>query len=425
MKKIYSFSIYILIFFIRLASLFNEKARQSIIGRKQWRKKLRHALQSNTNKIIWIHVSSLGEFEQAKPLITRIKSDYPQYKILLTFFSPSGYNACKNFPYADWIFYMPYDTVQNAKDFLDIVRPQFVLFIKYEFWLNFLFEIQKRKNNIKCFLISSVFRKHQPFFKWYGGIFRQALKIYDTIFVQDKLSLKFLKLLGINNNVYLSGDTRVDRVVEIAKQSISIPVIEEYCKNYRVIIAGSSWYSDEKILIPALVKLKEKYNVRFIIAPHHPDKKNINKLVQLLDKYHLSYSKYTELSNNDKISTDVLIIDTIGILNKIYRYAHIAYIGGGFNDGIHNILEPAVYGLPVLFGKKYEKFYEAVELIKLCGAFSIENSDELLHHLEALLSDNEKYTSVQSIIKSFISEHHGAVEKTMQVLNKEFTSTIT
>ncbi len=419
MKRLYSLSIHILVLVIRLASLFNEKAKQATQGREQWRKKLKDVLRNNQNEILWIHVSSLGEFEQARPLIIHLKSDYPEYKILLTFFSPSGYNACQSFPYADWMFYMPYDTVKNAKDFLDIVKPKYVFFIKYEFWLNFLFEINRRKNYIKCFLISSVFRKHQPFFKWYGKIFRKALEVYDIIFVQDELSLRLLKLLGKDKNVHLSGDTRIDRVIEIAKQKVSLPIIEDYCKNYRIVIIGSSWPADEKVFVPALAKLKGKHTIRYIIAPHHPDKKNINKLSRLLEKYSLTYCKYTTLSSNDKITTDVLIIDTVGILNKLYRYADIAYIGGGFSDGIHNILEPAVYNIPVLFGPRYEKFYEAEELIKLKGAFCVRNENDLFDYLNELLNNKGMYTHTQSVIKSFIEEHQGAVEKTMVILNRE------
>ncbi|GAB4452113.1 MAG: glycosyltransferase N-terminal domain-containing protein [Bacteroidia bacterium] len=420
MKFLYDLSIYFLIAGIQLASLFNKKAKDAISGRKKWRNKLKEALKNNHQKIIWFHISSLGEFEQARPLIIQIKTHYPQYKIVITFFSPSGYNAQKNFQYADFVFYLPFDTSQNVSDFLDIVQPSFVFFVKYEFWINFLLQLQKRKSHkIKCFLISSIFRKHQPFFKWYGKIFINALKTFDVIFVQDYLSIRLLKKIGIEKNVHLSGDTRVDRVVEIAQLPFSSAVIENFIQQHKVIIAGSTWLNDEKILIPTLAQLKNNFSFKTIIAPHQPDEKNISNLIHLLNKYQLSYCKYTEIQDAPNISVtqyDVMIIDTIGILNKIYRYGYIAYIGGGFSDGIHNILEPAAYGLPVIFGKKYHKFYEATELIRNKGAFSISNENELLEKLSQLFNDEKIYFETQKSVKAFIQTHQGGVKKTMQVL---------
>ncbi|MEW6772829.1 MAG: glycosyltransferase N-terminal domain-containing protein [Bacteroidota bacterium] len=422
MKFLYDLSIYFLVAGIKIASLFNKKANDSISGRKNWRNKLKEALKNNHQKIIWFHISSLGEFEQARPLIIQIKTHYPQYKILITFFSPSGYNAQKNFQYADFVFYLPFDTPQNASDFLDIVQPSFVFFVKYEFWINFLIQLQKRKShNLKCFLISSIFRKHQPFFKWYGKIFINALKTFDIIFVQDNLSIRLLKKIGFEKNIYLSGDTRVDRVVEIAQQHFSSAVIDNFVQQHKTIIAGSTWLNDEKILIPTLAQLKNHFSLKTIIAPHQPDDKNISNLIHLLNKYQLSHCKYTEVQNSSNISVtqyDVMIIDTIGILNKIYRYGYIAYIGGGFSDGIHNILEPAAYGLPVVFGKKYQKFYEATELIKNKGAFTISNENELLEKLYQLFNDEKIYFETQKSVKEFIYTHQGGVKKTMQVLEK-------
>ncbi|GIV26808.1 MAG: 3-deoxy-D-manno-octulosonic acid transferase [Bacteroidia bacterium] len=422
MKILYSISIYCLILIIRLAALFNSKAHQAISGRKNWRKQLKDKLSNNTAPIIWFHVSSLGEFEQARPLIIQIKTSYPHYKILLTFFSPSGFNARKNFEYADYVFYLPYDIPQNANDFIDIVKPSIVIFVKYEFWLNFLFTLKEKKEqyNIKCFLISSIFRKHQPFFKWYGSIFIDALKVFDKIFVQDELSLRLLKKINFENDIVLAGDTRIDRVIEIAQQEVNFHEIKAFCQSHKIIIAGSTWYPDEKLLIPVWAKLKQSIsNIRFIIAPHQVEEKNIQKLIQLFEKYQLTYLRYTQIEkNNTQLnSVDVLIIDTIGILNKIYRFAHIAYIGGGFSDGIHSILEPAVYGLPVIFGKKYQKFYEAVELIKLKGAFSIQNEEEVFIIFHQLINNKEFYHSAQKSIISFIDAHKGATFKTLNVLN--------
>lgn len=424
MQLLYSLSIYAIILSIRIASWFNTKAQQSIEGRKNWRKKLNDTIK-NTENIIWIHVSSLGEFEQARPLIVQIKQQYPEYKILITFFSPSGYNARKNFEYADYVFYLPYDTFKNAQDFLNIVKPKWILFVKYEFWINFLNAIiqYKTQNNAKCFLISSIFRKHQPFFKWYGKIFTRALSAFDIIFVQDQLSVKLLKKLGFNNNVYLSGDTRIDRVIEIAQQTTTFPLLEKFCKHTKNIICGSTWDQDEKIIVPALKKLSVKYKIKIVIAPHHPDERNISKLIHLLKQYNLSYCRYTnaENTNDEQISNaNVLIIDTIGILNKVYKYGYIAYVGGGFTNGIHNILEPAVYGLPVLFGIKYQKFYEATELIKTKGAYCIKNEKEALALFEFLLNNQDMYNLSKQSVLQFINKHKGGVDRTMKVLEPYF-----
>ncbi|MCX7728425.1 MAG: 3-deoxy-D-manno-octulosonic acid transferase [Bacteroidia bacterium] len=423
MQFLYTLSIYGLILGIRLASLFNKKAQQAIEGRKNWKHKLKDKLNGNTQKIIWFHVSSLGEFEQARPLIVQIRKQFPHYRILITFFSPSGYNAQKNFEYADDVFYLPYDTPQNAIDFMDIVKPRFIFFVKYEFWLNFLNEIIRRKvqGTIHCFLISSIFRKHQPFFKWYGKIFINGLAAFDKIFVQDKLSMRLLKKINIESNVILSGDTRIDRVIEIAHQTYQNHEIEQFCNNQKVIICGSTWYQDEKIVLPVLKNLRTKYDIKIMIAPHHPDEKNVSHLETLLNQYELLHCRYTQIQSiglKELSEKNVLIIDTIGILNKIYRYGYVAYIGGGFTDGIHNILEPAVYGLPVIFGKKYHKFYEATELIKMKAAFAITNETELSDVLENLLGSNTIYTSAQHAVNEFIDEHKGGVSRTMTVLEK-------
>lgn len=426
MKLLYSLSIRCLISGIKIASLFNNKAKQAIEGRKNWRKIISDALKNNSDKIIWFHVSSLGEFEQARPLIIKIKTQFPEYKILLTFFSPSGYNARKNFEYADWVFYMPYDTSGNARDFLDIVKPHSIIFVKYEFWLNFLNEIKRRKSNndkINCFLVSSIFRKHQPFFKWYGKIFVEALTAYDKIFVQDNLSIRLLKKIGIENNVILSGDTRVDRVIEISQQNYISKEIENFCNGQTTIICGSTWYPDEQILVPVFSKYISSHSIKIIIAPHQPDEKNVSKLIKLLENNKITYCRFTHLSNSnidEYKNSNVLIIDTVGVLNKIYRYGYLAYIGGGFTDGIHNILEPAVYGLPVIFGPKYEKFYEAVELIKSKGAFTIKNISEFDNVLGKLLNDKQLYNSSQKAVNTFIKEHQGAVEKTISELKRYF-----
>jgi len=421
MMFLYTLSIYSLALAIKIAALFNKKAKQAIEGRKNWRSKLLKFKQEFPHKkIIWFHISSLGEFEQARPLIIRIKTDYPEYAIVITFFSPSGYEKCKHFEYADAVFYLPYDTPKNARDFLNILQPKFSLFVKYEFWLNYLNEIFKRKNEIQCFLISSIFRKHQPFFKWYGSIFRQALKTYDVIFVQDELSIKLLKKIGITNNVVLAGDTRIDRVVEIAQQEVSFPEIEAFSNDSITIIAGSTWEKDEKLLLPVIFDLQRYYShLRLIIAPHNVEETNIQRLCELLNKQGFNFARYTQrnsLSTNELKTKNVFVIDTIGVLNKIYRYGYLAYIGGGFSDGIHNILEPAVYGLPVVFGPNYHKFYEAEVLIKTKGAFCITNKEDLKKIFFHLIENKDIYLTAQNSIKTFIEHHKGSVERTMSVL---------
>ena len=421
MMFLYTLSIYSLALAIKIATLFNKKAKQAIEGRKNWRSKLLKFKQEFPHKkIIWFHISSLGEFEQARPLIIRIKTDYPEYAIVITFFSPSGYEKCKHFEYADAVFYLPYDTPKDARDFLNILQPKFSLFVKYEFWLNYLNEIFKRKNEIQCFLISSIFRKHQPFFKWYGSIFRQALKTYDVIFVQDELSIKLLKKIGITNNVVLAGDTRIDRVVEIAQQEVSFPEIEAFSNDSITIIAGSTWEKDEKLLLPVIFDLQRYYShLRLIIAPHNVEEKNIQRLCQLLNKQGFNFVRYTQrnsLSTDELKTKNVFVIDTIGVLNKIYRYGYLAYIGGGFSYGIHNILEPAVYGLPVVFGPNYNKFYEAEVLIKTKGAFCITNKEDLKKTFFHLIENKDIYLTAQNAIKTFIEHHKGSVERTMSVL---------
>lgn len=424
---LYNTGIQIMILIFRIAAHFHLKANEAIKGRKNWKQKITNALKNNQHNIVWFHISSLGEFEQARPLIIKLKSQFPHYKILITFFSPSGFNAQKNFEYADWVFYLPFDTPHNAKTFLDIVKPKFIFFIKYEFWINFLFEIQKRKKNneIKCFLISSIFRKHQPFFKWYGKIFKNALNAFDIIFIQDNLSLKLLKKLNLSNTILPSGDTRIDRVIEIKQQNISFEDVKNFCNHSKIIICGSTWPQDEKIIIPAFQQLLQQHTVKMIIAPHQPDKKNLDKLINLLHQYQLSYITYSKLKNITSFETpSILVIDTIGLLKHLYKYGHIAYIGGGFSDGIHNILEPAAFGIPIIFGgKKYTKFYEATEMLQNKAAFNVLNHQELFKQLNALLLDNDLYSKTSNAVSQFIFQNQGAVNKTFETIKKYLDKT--
>lgn len=357
---------------IHIAALRKPKAAQWVNGRRDWRKQLENGIKPLKNsKIIWVHCASYGEFEQGRPLIEAIKSSHSNYRILLTFFSPSGYEAFKNWPGADFICYLPLDTKKNAGDFLDIVQPAHTIFIKYEFWVNFLFALKKR--NIPTYLVSAVFKPHHPFFKWYGGLFRRSLQSFTKLFIQDTESARLLNQIGIRN-YEITGDTRFDRVLEIKKGNTGNAVIENFKAGNKIIMAGSTWPGDDEMVLAAFKKLSDG-KVKLIIAPHEVDEKSIEGLVKKLKQLDLNYGLYTE---NVGEGLQVLVINTIGLLSKSYVYADCAYVGGGFNGGLHNILEPAVFQIPVCFyGDKYKKFNEAVQLLDLGSANKVNGAEEL------------------------------------------------
>ncbi len=361
MGVIYNISTYLFLLAIHFATLFNAKARLWVKGRKSIFKKLEQTL-SNTENIVWFHCASLGEFEQGKPIIKAYKQKHPTHKILLTFFSPSGYEIRKNTPLADSIFYLPSDTKANAKRFIQLVNPIKVIFIKYEFWFNYMAECKKQ--NIPFYSVSSIFRKEQAFFKYKW--FTKQLSNVTHFFVQDKNSAKLLKSIGFKNTT-ISGDSRFDSVLANTQNRVKIPLIEDFCKCKPTIICGSTWLKDEALLAK-YIKENPQYN--YIIAPH--ELHYISKLQKQINA--LLFSKSTE---QNIFTSNVLIIDSIGILSHIYSYSSIAYIGGGFDSGIHNILEAVTFGLPVIFGPNYKKFNEANELIALGGAISIANYQEL------------------------------------------------
>ena len=361
MGVLYNISTYLFLVAIHFATLFNAKARLWVKGRKSIFKKLEQTL-SNTENIVWFHCASLGEFEQGKPIIKAYKQKHPTHKILLTFFSPSGFEIRKNTPLADYIFYLPADTKSNAKRFIQLVNPIKVIFIKYEFWFNYMAECKKQ--NIPFYSVSSIFRKEQAFFryKW----FTKQLANITHFFVQNKTSADLLKSIGFSNTT-ISGDSRFDSVLETTKNPKKFPLIEDFCKGKPTIICGSTWPKDELILAK-YIKENPQYN--YIIAPH--EMHHISKLQKQTNT--LLFSKSTE---QNIFTSNVLIIDSIGILSHIYSYSSIAYIGGGFDSGVHNILESVTFGIPVIFGPKYKKFNEANELIVLGGAISIANYQEL------------------------------------------------
>lgn len=401
---------------LKLASPFNPKARLWVEGRKNWEENLKSKVSSlQLEHAVWFHCASLGEFEQGRPVIEKLKKDYPQQKVVLTFFSPSGYEIQKNYPYADLVAYLPTDTATNALKFLSILKPKLAIFVKYEFWLNYLFALEHK--NIPAFLISTVIKKHQSFFKWYGADFRRALKTYKTIYTQDVHSIKLLRVLKVGTGV-LTGDTRFDRVLQICSAPKQIKEIEDFAKDSFVVVAGSSWQKDEDYLIESYVALKQKHpQLKLIIAPHEIDKKNIDRLSNLLIKNKLSFHLFSD--NPPSYTDSILVVNAIGFLSSIYQYGTVAFIGGGFTNGIHNILEPTVYGLPVLFGPNYHKFNEAFEVIDLNAGFVINDANELTQKLNLLIEDKNVLAESSSLAKNYVLKNSGATNKIMDGL-KEF-----
>jgi len=388
MGVLYNISTYLFLIAIHFATLFNAKARLWVKGRKSIFKKLEQTL-SNTENIVWFHCASLGEFEQGKPIIKAYKQKHPTHKILLTFFSPSGYEIRKNTPLADFIFYLPSDTKANAKRFIQLVNPIKVIFIKYEFWFNYMAECKKQ--NIPFYSVSSIFRKEQAFFKYKW--FTKQLSNVTHFFVQNKISADLLKSIGFSNTT-ISGDSRFDSVLETTKNPKQFPLIEDFCKCKPTIICGSTWPKDE-ILLAQYIKENPQYN--YIIAPH--ELHHISKLQKQTNA--LLFSKSTE---QNIFTSNVLIIDSIGILSHIYSYGSIAYIGGGFGSGIHNILEAITFGLPVVFGPNYKKFNEAKGLINIKSAVSVKDYSQL----KKAFSTFTKFDN--SIATNYIKENSGATD---------------
>lgn len=412
MRVLYSLGIFFYGIGIRVASLWSSKARLWLKGRENFFEKLEAAIKNNPrpNPILyWFHCASLGEFEQGRPLIEHIKAEQPNHRILLTFFSPSGYEVRKNYAGADIVAYLPLDTRSNAERFLDIVRPERIVFVKYEFWLNLLAEIRKRQH--VHYLVSAVFRSDQIFFKGHGGIFREALKGYSHIFTQDKKSGELLETIGITN-VTVAGDTRFDRVTEIAAGAKDIPAAAAFTKGNRMLVAGSTWKADEELLFPVLKKHFQD-GWRMIIAPHETNEARIESIESALkgigvsDTHIVRFSKAAVHLPSD---VRVLIIDNIGMLSSLYKYGTVAYIGGGFGKSIHNTLEAAVYGIPVVFGPMYEKFNEALGLIECKGGFGVHTPEELQKTLDDLLTDENHRAAAGRNAGNFVKENTGATE---------------
>lgn len=358
---------------------------------------------NSEDKVAWFHCASLGEFEQGRPLIEEVKKQFPEYKILLSFYSPSGYESKKDYALADYVVYLPNDTKSNAKKFVKKVNPDLIFFIKYEFWYNYISALKGRR----LFQVSLILRQNQYFFSWYGKWFAKQLKNFEHFFVQNQQTANLLNKIGYKN-VTISGDTRFDRVMTIANNAKSFTEIEKFCEgNQKIILAGSSWIADEKIIEKAIKNL----DVKLIIAPHVVGENHINEIQQLFPEAIL----YSELANNDKKS-NILIINCIGILSNLYQYCDIAYIGGGFGVGIHNTLEAATFGKPICFGTNYHKFQEAIDLINLKAAYSISNQEELKQVLETLLNNEKIYNQSAEASKDYVKTKIGACKKIIEHL---------
>jgi 3-deoxy-D-manno-octulosonic-acid transferase len=407
MRWLYNLGILGYYLLVRIVSIRNDKARKWIEGRKEIFKRLSETIIPG-ERILWFHASSLGEFEQGRPVIEAIRELKPEYKILLTFFSPSGYELRKNYPYADYVFYLPLDTKKNAIRFIDIVRPEKVFFIKYEFWYNFL--TQLKEEGIPTYIFSALFRPSQIFFKPWGGWYLKAISTYEHIFVQNQESFNILHQHGFKT-VSISGDTRLDRVGQIADAAPRLTKLELFCGDQKAIIAGSTWKEDEDLFIPYVNKCPS--NLKFVIAPHEVNPQSLERIAGALEK---PYAFYSTATNEELIKAEVLIVDGYGYLVSVYRYGMLAYVGGGFTSGIHSILEPAVFGLPVLFGPDFHKFQEAHDMLMLGAAFLINDYADLETRIDTLRSIPEKLTTAANIARSYVNNNRGASKEIVKFL---------
>lgn len=406
MVILYNIGIGLYYLLVLIISPFKRKAKLWIEGRSNWQVNLKAAISPNY-PVAWFHCASLGEFEQGRPLIEAYRESHPGHRILLTFFSPSGYEVRKNYSGADYVFYLPLDTPWNAKKFLAIVNPVIAVFIKYEFWYHHLRQL--KRNKIPTFVISAIFRPNQVFFKWYGAWYRKVLFGFNHIFVQNEISVLLLQKIGISNAT-VAGDTRFDRVSANAQKAEELPVLESFCGDSNVIVAGSTWPKDDELLVEYIKSAPE--NLKLVLVPHEIDPKQIEAFEKMVG---VSTIRYTR-GNKNVESAKILIIDMVGILAAAYRYATIAYVGGGFGVGIHNTLEPATYGIPVLFGPNHQKFNEATELIGAGAGFSVSNAAEFRLVVSNLLSNEEQYKSSCRAAKTYITDNVGATNRILEEL---------
>jgi 3-deoxy-D-manno-octulosonic-acid transferase len=397
---LYNLGIHLFIALAHLISPFSSKALLLIRGWKKWPEKVAEKIKPG-DRTVWIHCASLGEFEQGRPVIEALKIRMPELKIVLTFFSPSGFEIRKNYPVADCISYLPADTPANASKFIKIVNPEFVIFVKYEFWNNYISNLYNKA--IPIYLISGIFRPGQHFFKWYGSFFRSMLKKFKRIFVQDQLSFDLLSVIGIEN-ISLAGDTRFDRVVQITSAARDIPQLEKFRGTEKLFLAGSSWKPDEEIIAQYINKFPGR--MKWVFAPHEIDKQNIDRLEKLFTVSCARFSEFHETNPDAR----VLIIDNIGMLSSAYKYAYIAAVGGGFGKGIHNILEPACWGVPVIFGPNHNKFREAVDLKNAGGARSFASYNDFEMILDEWLTDIKLYSAAAVVAGEYVKRNTGATE---------------
>lgn len=409
MTFIYNLSIRVYTFLIRLVAPFNEKARLWIRGRKGLLSQMAAKIDGS-KPVVWFHSSSLGEFEQGRPVIEAFKAKHPDYAVLLTFFSPSGYEVRKNYAGADYIFYLPADTRRNARRFMQIVKPKAALFIKYDFWYNYLSQLHKA--GVPTYVFSSIFRPQQAFFKWYGGWYRKMLKFFTLLFVQDENSKRLLAGIGINN-VQIGGDTRFDRVYDLVQQAKPQPIIERFVADAdKVLVAGSTWIGDEELLC----RYANEHNIKMIIAPHETTEANVSRVGSSCTGKVVRYTD-AQADESKVDGANVLIINCIGLLSSLYRYGQLAYIGGGFGKGIHNTLEAATYSVPVVFGPKYHKFREACQLIERGAAISISDYEQLTRAFDHYFANPDDCKRAGQKASAYVDEMRGGTTLIMKELD--------
>lgn len=405
---LYNFLIYLYTIIFRLVACFHHKARLMVRGHRQACSILKQQIDIHV-PYIWFHAASLGEFEQGRPLMEKIKTDYPQYKILLTFYSPSGYEVRKDYAGADVVCYLPFDTERNAIDFLNLARPSMAIFIKYEFWSNYLTQLHQMQ--VPTYIISAVFRPKQVFFRWYGVWYRNLLNYFSYFFVQDEPSRQLLRMIGLTN-VVVAGDTRFDRVVQNKEKAQLLPYVDQLRKpNTITLVAGSSWPKDELFLISYF---NSHPNIKMIIAPHETHEEHIQSIISKLER---PYVRFSEATAEEVNKSDCLIVDCIGLLSTLYRYGDIAYIGGGFGQGIHNSLEAAVYGIPVVFGPNFQKFREAIGLVACKGAFPVGSEADFVKLMDSMVSSKQALRSSGRRAAKYVSENLGATGIIMDMLD--------
>lgn len=411
-------------FAVRIAAGWNPKARLWVRGRKQVFAEIRRAMEHNTRPVVWMHSASLGEFEQGRPLVEALRAAYPDSFIAISFFSPSGYEAVKGYEKADLLFYLPLPTRRNARRLVTLLSPRLVLWIKYDYWYHYLSVLKKK--NIPLLLVSAIFHRHQPFFRWYGPLYRKMLRCFSWLFVQSGLSEKRLRLIGIAGNVTVSGDTRFDRVAAIAGNFTPLPEVERFIGGRDVLVAGSTWPEDEEILAHYA---NTHPDICFIIAPHEIDAGHIRDIRQLF-RYAIPYSQWNDSkepgygqqngeaqTGEEKVNT--LIIDNIGMLSRLYSYATVAYVGGGFgSEGVHNVLEAAVYGKPVVFGPVFNQFREAIDLLEEGAAFTIETALGCEDTMNRLLADARFLAESATAAKNYVQRNQGATGRIMRYIQE-------